>query len=94
MGRPKGSRNRKTSLDAPTITLQELEDDPIQVIDARPFDLVLGIRHIRSGNFSGLWELTQLAVDPVQSVTIKVLTDANVKPIVMAQIGRVLAQCR
>ncbi len=56
------------------------------------FDLVLGVRRIRSGNFSGLWELCELSSDPHYGIR-RVMTDANVKQILLAQIGRRFNEC-
>lgn len=41
-------------------------------------DLVLTVRRLRVGSFSGLWELGKVMPDG----TIKILTDANTKSIV------------
>lgn len=70
--------------------------EPQQPAASQPshFDLVLGVRRIRSGAFTGLWELSELSVENNIVRPIKILTDANVKPILIAQIGRALAKCR
>lgn len=46
------------------------------------FDLVLGIRRIRSGPFSGLWELTELTVPPESKIK-KLIVDATTKEFVV-----------
>lgn len=52
------------------------------------YDLVLGLRKLRTGPFAGLWELTKLAVDPEHTEVLKVLSDANLKRFVMARAAR------
>lgn len=46
------------------------------------FDIVLGVRRLRTGSFSGLWELTELDVAPGSTVK-RVLIDASTKAFVV-----------
>lgn len=100
MGWPKGKK-RKVAVEAPiestetvstssVATLESTEGTPVQ---PSRFDLVLGIRRIRGGNFSGLWELSELVEESGILKSVRVMTDANIKPIVIAQIGRRLNEC-
>lgn len=61
--------------DVPTATLEA----PQQPVTAPVHDLVLTIRRIHVGSFSGLWELGRVNADG----TIKIVTDANTKAMVI-----------
>lgn len=73
MGWPKG----KKRVPRETITEPEQQISPPPIaVDSQP-DLVLTLRRLRVGSFSGLWELCRVNPDG----TLKVLTDANTKMI-------------
>lgn len=89
------AKRRKVKLDEQTVTVGA---NSTAILDVPPlqssgFDLVLGIRRIRHGNFSGLWELSELAVEDGQVKSVRIMTDANIKPILIAQIGKALSRC-
>lgn len=73
MGRPKGSRNLATK--APESNSDPLAVDPNG--STQP-DLVLTVRRLRVGSFTGLWELAKVVSDG----SIKVISDANTKQII------------
>lgn len=101
MGWPKG-RKRKVAVatvDEETITAGSNGVATLTNPQPRPsasgYDLVLGIRRIRGGPFTGLWELSELSVDEDKQVrAVRIMTDANIKPILIAQIGVALSRCR
>lgn len=85
-GRP--AKVQTESFSTADFTSTQTVSAPMSVVS---YDLLLGIRRIRYGNFSGLWELNQL--NPATGAVDKVLTDANIKTILLAQIGRALSKC-
>lgn len=90
-GRPRKVESLCETVTSGSSSTATLEAAPLQSVG---FDLVLGIRRLRGGNFSGLWELSELSVDADQQVcAVKILTDANIKPIVLAKVGRRLNEC-
>lgn len=90
MGWPKGKKRKVvTTSDSSVQTLESTQRGSTSV----GYDLVLGIRRIRAGNFSGLWELSELSVEGEICRAVRIMTDANIKPIVIAQIGKRLNQC-
>lgn len=97
MGWPKGKK-RKVAVEAPIESTETVSTSSVATLESSPvqpsrFDLVLGIRRIRGGNFSGLWELSELVEESGILKSVRVMTDANIKPIVIAQIGRRLNEC-
>ena len=88
----KGNEANETSVSVGTNSAAILDVLPPIPLQRHGFDLVLGIRRIRSGNFTGLWELCELSNVGEFSVK-RTLTDANIKPILIAQIGKVLSRC-
>lgn len=95
MGRPKGSLNRKTSppdpvsaVEAPSFSYKRFDDADCSM----PYDLVIGIRRIRTTQFKGLWEVTRLSVNSSAPI-IEVLTDANTKPLAISVIAKALSRC-
>lgn len=68
-------------------------DNSVDKVDKAPtvYNLILGLRRIKEGNFKGLWELTQL---DAQGSVLRVITDANAKATVInlaaREIGKTL----
>lgn len=62
---------------------------PVETVDkpVNKFNLILGVRRIKTGSFKGLWELTELSGDC--SVK-RVITDANVKASVINLAARAI----
>lgn len=84
MGRPLGSKNKKTSFDhhPEPLTIQRVEIEEKKLIH---YDEVLGVRSLRNGPFKGLWELVRLNDDG----TVKqVLTDANSRGMIITMATR------
>lgn len=54
------------------------------------YDLVLGIRRLKEGNFIGLWELTR--IDP-QTGEPHIVTDANSKQILLNMARNEMLRC-
>lgn len=75
MGRPKGSKNLETK-------------PPETRIDTQP-DLVLTVRRLHVGSFTGLWELGRVLPDG----SIKIITDANTKAIVINLARNEIMRC-
>jgi hypothetical protein len=95
MGRPKGSKN-KSGYETETVGTNSTATLELPApTQSSGYDLVLGIRRIRGGPFTGLWELSELSVDADKQVrAVRIMTDANIKPILIAQIGAALSRCR
>ncbi len=85
MGRPLGSKNRSKEFEQETVVVPH---ETVGLPDVRP-DLVLTIRRLHVGSFSGLWELCRVESDG----TIKVITDANTKQIVMNLARNEISRC-
>ena len=82
MGRPKGSKNRQ---DGATAVVEATADAQTGF---QP-DLVLTIRRLRIGSFTGLWELAKVNPDG----TIKVISDANTKQIIVNLARNEILRC-
>ncbi len=78
-GRPKGSKNATREQQLPPLSV---------AVDSQP-DLVLTVRRIQAGSFSGLWELRKVLPDG----STEVLTDANTKGIVANLAYNEVAKC-
>ncbi len=85
MGRPAGSKNRTKGLAeqakdrdrALYPNIKTAVNLPAQALSIPPrYDIIMGLRVIRQGNFRGLWELVELNNDMTRRM---VITDANNK---------------
>jgi hypothetical protein len=65
-----------------------LHTDAVSGVEVAP-DLVLTVRRIHVGSFSGLWELARVEPDG----SIKVITDANTKAIVISLARNEILKC-
>lgn len=84
MGRPKGSK----SVDTQTVSVATIPGDMTVVRSEGP-DLILTVRRLRIGSFTGLWELARVMPDG----TVKIITDANTKQIVINLARNEILKC-
>lgn len=79
---------RKIHLDVAVGDVGVAVADPVVVVDAQP-DLVLTIRRLRIGSFTGLWELCRINPDGSKMV----VSDANTKSLIVSLARNEILKC-